>query len=438
MEAALPSAPAERAAGGAKRPRERPDGMDGPSAEGVSSPAAAVPIDGDGRVARGGVDLSALSFGFRSFAGGVLAEDAPLSQLRRECHRVFSAEPAAYGEEELSSGDTHWLAAGAAATTLVEQAVKQIFDFHTRSVREDPRFDDTLSGAEWWTLSIEEDADVGVHFDKDYAMEDEGLNVTPHVSTVTYLSDIGAPTIVTDVRAPRVYGDASRMAQSIGAVHVSLPLFGKHISFDGRMLHAAPSDMYDALSEDARVAAWRQQRQQARAAAAAAAAATTTTTTTTGAEPCPPGNRVSLLVNVWVNHRPAMAAPLPHGLRSACAPASGGAAGGKAPAADDVRVLELRRREGEGCQLLKLPFLQGDDVFALELDVPEMAVRTEEGAEGDGALVVGRSYTLRNADASFFSIRAAEPGEFSDEDDDEEDDDDDEEEEEEEKESAAG
>ena len=39
-----------------------------------------------------------------------------------------------------------------------------------------------------------EDA-VGWHWDKDYSAEANGVNVHPHIGTVTYLCDNGAPTV---------------------------------------------------------------------------------------------------------------------------------------------------------------------------------------------------------------------------------------------------
>ena len=38
---------------------------------------------------------------------------------------------------------------------------------------------------------------AGFHWDRDYGLEEsEGLCLYPHLATVTYLSDVGAPTIV--------------------------------------------------------------------------------------------------------------------------------------------------------------------------------------------------------------------------------------------------
>ena len=60
-------------------------------------------------------------------------------------------------------------------------------------------------GAEWWTQVIDPRDDIGVHWDKDYALEPAGVNLHPHVGTVTYVgaSTEGAPTLVARLASPR-------------------------------------------------------------------------------------------------------------------------------------------------------------------------------------------------------------------------------------------
>jgi len=149
------------------------------------------------------------------------------------------------------------------------------------------------SGAEWWfvvreptTIKLEgpvgskasllnaEDVEHGggelgidMHFDKDVVLAGLGLPyVHPQLSTVTYLTSYGAPTVVTPVRRS---SDGTMDETCNGNVVVSHPVSGKHLAFDGRYLHGVP----EVLN---------------RAAHGAAAE----------------GRRVTLLVNVWLNHRP--------------------------------------------------------------------------------------------------------------------------------------
>jgi hypothetical protein len=187
------------------------------------------------------------------------------------------------------------------------------------------------SGAEWWTLVLggeggkeeatgrkpsysakqgntrseeeEEEDDVGWHFDADYGLEDQapGLLLHPRVATVTYLSNCGAPTVVTDCMTPKQGKVQHLDGKSLSNAWVSYPKIGKHVAFDGRLLHGAPSDVFPSL----------------RTLLANAA------NTTTSEEPPTkrskvdtlsksqddhdkqqPQERVTLLVNVWLNHCP--------------------------------------------------------------------------------------------------------------------------------------
>lgn len=65
--------------------------------------------------------------------------------------------------------------------------------------------DSACSGAEWWIQIREEGyhADLGMpfHWDKDEQLRDTtGVTKFPEVSTVTYLTEHGAPTLVLEVR----------------------------------------------------------------------------------------------------------------------------------------------------------------------------------------------------------------------------------------------
>ena len=91
-----------------------------------------------------------------------------------------------------------------------------------------------------------------------------------------YLSGGGAATVVVPLVAP---SDATKPpAGRGGECFCCLPRPGKHMSFDGRFLHAAPERIYAAEAGDAR--------------------------------------RVTLLVNVWLDWRPRDADALPEAARA--------------------------------------------------------------------------------------------------------------------------
>ena len=110
--------------------------------------------------------------------------------------------------------------------------------------------------------------DIGPHFDKDedlYVASHKMIH--PQVSTVTYLTDGGAPTLIVDTRTKAPF-DALR-PDPITTAHLSWPTRGKHISFDGRYEHTAAHPLaYHFRS------------------------------------PAERGPRISFLVNVWLHHQP--------------------------------------------------------------------------------------------------------------------------------------
>ena len=233
---------------------ERPD---------LDAPRGELTLDAHGRVAV--EDANKLDYGYRVFDN--IIKGPQLDALREACGACFQVREKER-DSAYSRGSTYWVAADAdrASLSVVERAALDIFDLHSKGAR----FDRKKSGAEWWTLDLEDGSgSVAWHFDRDYAIEDD-VNLGPHVATVTYLTSAGAPTVVVPLVAP---SDADASIQGAGGeVFASLPVAGKHMSFDGRYLHAAPESIYAKESDE---------------------------------------RRVTLLVNVWLDWRPGDAEPLP-------------------------------------------------------------------------------------------------------------------------------
>lgn len=93
--------------------------------------------------------------------------------------------------------------------------------------------------------------DIDFHWDKDEDLTDSGgPPLHPHLSTVTYLGDVGAPTLIIE-RAPGCPYAAVACGESdpetsdprgaVACTYVSQPRTGKHLVFDGRWLHGAPA-----------------------------------------------------------------------------------------------------------------------------------------------------------------------------------------------------
>ena len=98
---------------------------------------------------------------------------------------------------------------------MLEQVARSIFAKHAAALG---HYDPRRSGAEYWSLCIDaDDDDVGLHWDKDFALEAEtGTNLTPAVATVTYLTAHGAPTIMLSRPPP---GRWARMLSSPSWAH---------------------------------------------------------------------------------------------------------------------------------------------------------------------------------------------------------------------------
>jgi hypothetical protein len=172
----------------------------------------------------------------------------------------------------------------------------------------------TFRGAEWWvqvkqaatnsTVATTTTTSIDLHYDKDEFLAAAcGIGVFPTLSTVTYLT--GAPTTTTSTTAdvvkptisatptlifPRTYHDPAD--ELLPHVWQSRPVVGKHLVFDGALLHGAvplEQAQEDALSPSSALV--------------------------DHADDHDNGLRVTFLVNLWESHRPLGIEPLPARIR---------------------------------------------------------------------------------------------------------------------------
>lgn len=155
-------------------------------------------------------------------------------------------------------------------------------------------------------------------------LDECGVYIHPYISTVTYLSDVGAPTVVIDAK---VTPEGELMGDSLGTanddddnedselaeapnqqkdnetdiekaehledegrefeVFASYPVVGKHLAFNGRLLHGCPSSCTLPLLAEGTSG------KSSKGVQKAAMPMVGDTST-----------RVSLLVNIWLNHKP--------------------------------------------------------------------------------------------------------------------------------------
>ena len=235
-----------------------------------------------------------------------------------------------------------------------------------------------IRGAEWWVqvkpvtqqlLSKEKsptdslnydtfvEEAIDLHYDKDEEMAISfGLGVFPSLSTVTYFTENASPTLI----FPRRYEDQDDGTMS--EMFISHPLCNKHLVFDGRLLHGAPShpllrrQMDDSIYDDARVS---------------------------------PMERITFLVNIWLDYKPAHVNPLPHTIRESIQIAASGSK--SAPMislleekpleivpVDAVPILFLTSLEDQPELLrekIELPFVGGKSTWATDGDDMAMIVK---------------------------------------------------------------
>ena len=100
-----------------------------------------------------------------------------------------------------------------------------------------------ISGAEWWVQykfdeSLDRSAGIDLHYDKDEEIAAKyGIGVFPNLSTVTYLSctESSLPTLILNSNPCNPVGDP------IPEVFLSYPMLGKHVAFNGSLLHGTYS-----------------------------------------------------------------------------------------------------------------------------------------------------------------------------------------------------
>mmetsp|Transcript_34280 Transcript_34280/g.51169 ORF Transcript_34280/g.51169 Transcript_34280/m.51169 type:complete len:496 (-) Transcript_34280:1510-2997(-) len=195
------------------------------------------------------------------------------SSLLEDCEKVFTARTKD-GDAAYSAGCTFFVPCHMKPRCALEKLALDVFRTHTKGL--EGLYDEERSGAEWWTLVLEssptssdekkndnsdgeedeyddDDDEVGLHFDADYGLEAQLPNymIHPRVATVTYLSDVGVPTFVLDKKSPSPKDvTKSSLNGDITSGWLSHPLAGKHIAFDGRLLHGAPGTFFPASKDE--------------------------------------------------------------------------------------------------------------------------------------------------------------------------------------------
>jgi hypothetical protein len=243
--------------------------------------------------------------------------EAFLQLVADECVEIVSQNKETFWVgsdwQYMSSADSK---ATTACSCILEELALSIFDYHVKhpsgalSEYRDMAFDPRSSGAEWWIqvkdLEMDQKASgekeegedesppstaaaIDLHYDKDEDIAEKyGVGVFPVVSTVTYITTSpgtvstapAQPTIILPITINDPVG------LPIFDYILSYPRVGKHINFDGRLLHGAPSvPLFSPPPGQTHPSATDGSRQF--------------------------NKRITFLVNVWLNHHPAGVQRLP-------------------------------------------------------------------------------------------------------------------------------
>jgi Tfp pilus assembly protein FimT len=96
-------------------------------------------------------------------------------------------------------------------------------------------------GAEWWLQERRPAENIGYHYDKDEAYASEHMTMRfPEVSTVTYLSDSGGPTLIFNQTTPD--GNLEVPPLPVEAV-LAYPHPNKHLVFRGNLQHGVSGSL---------------------------------------------------------------------------------------------------------------------------------------------------------------------------------------------------
>jgi hypothetical protein len=257
-------------------------------------------------------------FSFASFPSALTINKEQQSNIIHDCDLTFTARTKE-DSDAYSSGATFFIPASMKPRCALEDLAIKIFQTHTKGLVPGKHYDVERSGAEWWTLVLdtasssnndatassndddEEDDEVGMHFDADYGLEEQLPNymLHPRVATVTYLSNAGVPTFIMNKKSPSPTDiEKQSLNGSIDEGWISCPMFGKHIGFDGRLLHGAIGTF---LSKDSKQASSSNDNDDDRATKRRKVGEdgeTKPISTDTNSQ------RITFMVNVWINHCP--------------------------------------------------------------------------------------------------------------------------------------
>jgi len=257
-----------------------------------------------------------------------------MSGLREECMAIVceSKETFWVGADWEFSSTTAASSDKTKCRCQLEDLALMVFRYHAEHARSDSSSSgSSVTGAEWWiqiksldsgaaedrqasgdgsAVPQTQNADptIELHYDKDEGVaEDWGVGVYPSLSTVTYLSASTPSARYLPQQATVVYSNTTEdeVGNPISDCYLSFPKVGKHVCFDGSLLHGAPSNKALARWE------WEFNGEGSKGSDGDESSSSSEPVTSKAVGGVHERFRFTFLVNVWLNHHPATVEPLP-------------------------------------------------------------------------------------------------------------------------------
>jgi hypothetical protein len=154
-----------------------------------------------------------------------IGEDGHVVELAKQCKILASL-----------SKNTFWVQRDSTPRTVLEKLALDIYNYHMKNnglLDRNP----ASGGCEFWVQVKPTSKGVDMHYDKDEEIAElMGIGVYPLISTVTYLSEIenSSATIVLNKTSE------TELEDPIDKCAIIWPSIGKHLAFNGSLLHGAP------------------------------------------------------------------------------------------------------------------------------------------------------------------------------------------------------
>ena len=156
--------------------------------------------------------------------------DEIFNDLRLPLQRVKKWERTQQGTLKEGKLPTYWMDLSEHPKYSIEQAVTYLYRYVNSSIQnlKERKSCDKIIGAEWWIQDRSPTESIDFHYDKDEGLASTGKMKHPLVSTVTYISSIGAPTVIFNMSSPnaRVHVPISPVS-----AHVVYPQANTHVLF---------------------------------------------------------------------------------------------------------------------------------------------------------------------------------------------------------------